>query len=264
MSDRETAVVRYDPFSIMDRLDDDAIVAELEGQIIQALVYQIKDKSGRVTEGLSKAGVDACCREMARQGEVLRELELEVTETATEYLAKCKVGRYAVRFNPETGETREVLLDTAFGVKRQPKYYEDGKSNPFAYEQACMKAARNAKMRLLTEELKQKVIALARKEGRVKVHEEQGNGGPQKAAAKPRAREAAAPQAPPANGDKVKAAWLDRIRKEVEKRSIDDQLLCLLAADVAGIEDPVDPAALDVEQLKVLLQRITTPAKATA
>ena len=168
---------KWDPFVAMDRLDDEAIIAELRGQTAQALVYQF-EKDGRKVTGLSKAGVDAVVREMAKQGEVLRELELVVNDTPSEYVAQVKAGRFAIQINQQTGEVKEVLLDTVFGVKRQPKTYDNGNPNPFAYEQAVTKAARNAKMRLLREDLKQAVIKMAIEQGRVQ--DVTPNGGPER------------------------------------------------------------------------------------
>lgn len=161
------AVVTWDPFVAMDRLDDDAIMAELEGRTIKALVYEFKQDGGTV-RGLSKVGVDSVAREMAKQGEVLREMELDwAVDDDGAVLFKAKVGRYMVQTNQATGEIHEVLLDTAFGVKRQEKGYAGGRANPFWFEQGSMKAARNARMRLIREDLKQTVIQAAVNEGRV-------------------------------------------------------------------------------------------------
>jgi len=167
-------LAKFDPFTAMDKLDDEAIVAELQGQIVDTLAYQF-EKDGQTITGLSKAGVDAVCREMAKQGEVIRELELNVLDTGEDYVAHVKAGRYIIQINQQTGESREVLLDTVFGVKRQPKKYDNGKTNPFAYEQAVSKASRNAKMRLLREDLKQATIQLAQEQKKVlKVSGESG------------------------------------------------------------------------------------------
>lgn len=167
-------LAKFDPFMAMDKLDDDAIVAELRGQTIDALVYQV-ETGGQTVTGLSKAGVDAVCREMAKQGEVIRELDLNVLDTGEDYVAHVKAGRYIIQINQQTGESREVLLDTVFGVKKQPKKYDNGKLNPFAYEQAVSKASRNAKMRLLREDLKQATIQLAQEQKKViRVSEKNG------------------------------------------------------------------------------------------
>lgn len=167
-------LAKFDPFMAMDKLDDDAIVAELRGQTIDALVYQV-ETGGQTVTGLSKAGVDAVCREMAKQGEVIRELDLNVLDTGEDYVAHVKAGRYIIQINQQTGESREVLLDTVFGAKKQPKKYDNGKLNPFAYEQAVSKASRNAKMRLLREDLKQATIQLAQEQKKViRVSEKNG------------------------------------------------------------------------------------------
>lgn len=162
--ERKNEVHDVQPFVAMDKLDEELIIAELQGQQVDTLVYQFENQ-GRVVTGLSKAGVDAVCREMAKQGEVIRELELNVLDNGTEYIAHVKAGRFAIQVTPD-GVQRDVLLDTVFGVKRQPKTFENGKLNPFAYEQAVSKAARNAKIRLLREDLKQVVIKAAIEAGK--------------------------------------------------------------------------------------------------
>lgn len=158
---------RYEPFVLMDRADDELILQELKGRVADVLAYRFTDSEGNVIEGLSKKGVDTCCREMAKHGEVLRELEMNVIETEDAYLAQVRVGRYAINANGQ-----EILLDTAFGVKRQSKLgrRKDGTpyENPFAYEQAVIKAARNAKLRLIPEDLQQKILMFALAEKKVK------------------------------------------------------------------------------------------------
>lgn len=196
------AVTQWDPFVAMDRLDDQAIIAELQGQTVKALVYEFR-QDGKPVSGLSKAGVDATVREMAKQGEVLRELELNVLDTPDEYVAHVKAGRFAIQTNQQTGEVKETLLDVVFGVKRQPKRHPNGAANPFAYEQACTKAARNAKMRLLREDLKQAIIAMAKEQGRYKqVTPETADGEVVDSVPKPRpASTSKAKQPEPANGN---------------------------------------------------------------
>ena len=55
--------VKPDPFSLMDQLDDEAILAELEGRVVGSWVYEFM-QDGKQIRGLSKVGVDAACREM--------------------------------------------------------------------------------------------------------------------------------------------------------------------------------------------------------
>lgn len=163
MSSNESALVRYDPFAAMDRLDDEAILAELEGRVMKALVYSF-NQGGQTVTGLSKVGVDAVVREMAKQHEVIRELECTFQDFGEDALFTAKAGRYVVKFDEQKGVAAEVLLDTRIGTKRQWKKMKTKRGiedNPFWYEQGSMKALRNANMRLLREDLKQQIIAKA-------------------------------------------------------------------------------------------------------
>jgi hypothetical protein len=160
-----TAIEKRDdalPFMLFDRLDDDIIKAELEGKIPTVLTYHF-NQDGKEVWGISKAGVDEAVREMAKRGEVIREMSLDCNETETDYLFKGVCSRYAV-----SNDGREVQLDSRIGLKRQPKCYNNGKPNPFAYEQGGMKALRNANRRLISEEVIQGVIEYAKKSGKVK------------------------------------------------------------------------------------------------
>ena len=167
MATEESSLVRYDPFAAMDRLDDEAILAELEGRVMKALVYSF-NQGGQTVTGLSKAGVDATVREMAKQHEVIRELDCTFQDFGNDALFTAKAGRYAVKFDSEQGKAVEVLLDTRIGTKRQSKKMPNGRDNPFWFEQGSMKALRNANMRLLREDLKQAIIARAMAEGGVR------------------------------------------------------------------------------------------------
>ena len=154
------ALVKSDPFYLMDRLDDKAIVAELEGRLPDVLTYHFNDGKQEIW-GLSKPGVDECKTELAKKGEVLRELEMHWDDKEKEAFFTVKAARYAV-----SGE-KEVLLDTAIGVKRQAKFYAGSGYNTFWFEQGAMKACRNACYRLIPETIKQAVIEYAKKQGRV-------------------------------------------------------------------------------------------------
>ena len=55
-----TSLTAFDPFQLMDRLDEDALKKELDGIVDRsALVYVVKD-GGKEIVGLSKVGVDEC------------------------------------------------------------------------------------------------------------------------------------------------------------------------------------------------------------
>jgi hypothetical protein len=221
----------WDPFQLMDRLDEEALRRELDGVPSTDLVYVVRE-GGQEVVGLSKTGVDECCMALVAQGQVIREEELayEVIgeDDAREALFKVKAARYAVA---PTGQ--EVRLDQVIGVKRQPLYHESasldldarvpGKKhrgrtyrellqadegrdylvwmaehfseptvrdfvrrilageeavaergrqlNPHWYEAGAMKAARNARFRLIPGSVRAQVIGRARGDGRARVIE---------------------------------------------------------------------------------------------
>ena len=175
-------ILPWRPFEVMERVEDAAIIQELRGEVIETLVYEFTGQEGQRVVGLSKAGVDRVVSEMAMKGEVLRELDFQLITDADSVTAVVKAGRFAV-----SRDGREVLLETVFGTKRQPRkrevyvrdkegkvVFKDGKplkrlvEDPFVVEVAMVKAARNAKRRLMPESLIAKVIDMARKEGRVR------------------------------------------------------------------------------------------------
>lgn len=219
----------WDPFALMDRLDAEAITAELEGAIADELVYVIKD-GGKEQTALSKAGIDEACRILATtEHNVIREESIKFERSGAgeqeEAFFTVMAARYVV-----SPDGREVKMDTAIGAKRQPLYFEalpltldslvpgkkwkgrtyrelldltDGRSylqwvsenfreesvrafcvailngevadvvqgrklNPHWYEHGAMKAARNARSRLLPIKLKADVIATAKAIGKVR------------------------------------------------------------------------------------------------
>lgn len=226
-----SASPRWDPFQMMDRLDEEAFRRELEGVASSDLVYVVKE-GGQEVVGLSKTGVDECCMALVSQGQVIREEELayEIVGEGNdrEALFKVKAARFAV--NPAGGEVR---LDQVIGVKRQALYHEpaqldldahvpsrkykgrtyrellgfaEGRDyltwmsenfgeqeirefvkralageeliaergrqlNPHWYEAGSMKAARNARFRLIPGSVRAQVIASARRSGQERVVE---------------------------------------------------------------------------------------------
>ena len=226
----------WDPFQLMDRLDEEALKTELEGIASTDLVYVVKE-GGQEVVGLSKVGVDECCMVLVSQGQVIREEDLayEVLGEGEEReaLFKVRAARYAVS---PTG--KEVELDQVLGVKRQPLFYEpqvldldtqvpskkykgqtyrqllgfaEGRDylawmaesfnepeirafvaailsgeeilaqrgrqlNPHWYEAGAMKAARNARFRLIPADTKAIIMARARQTGQAKTVERDRTG----------------------------------------------------------------------------------------
>jgi hypothetical protein len=250
----------WDPFQLMDRLDEEALRRELDGVGTTDLVYVVKE-GGQEVVGLSKTGVDECCMALVSQGQVIREEDLQYEVIGEgedrEALFKVKAARFAV-----SPEGLEVRLDQVIGVKRQPLFYdpaqldldarvpskkykgrtyrellqsEDGRDylgwmaehfsepairdfvrrilsgeevttrrerqlNPHWYEAGAMKAARNARFRLIPGNVRAQIIASARQGGQARVVEAQPGSlrGISKAAP-------ASPEAPPAAGDRAAA-----------------------------------------------------------
>jgi len=152
----------FTPFLLFDKLDDKLIKEELEGKMLGILTYHFNQKGNEIW-GLSKAGVDESKAALAKKGEVIRELEFNFNDGDGEAYFNVKAGRYVV-----AQDGREILLETAFGFKRQPKKYDDGRDNPFWYEQGGIKASRNASMRLIPKDIQQGVIEYAKQKGKVK------------------------------------------------------------------------------------------------
>jgi hypothetical protein len=233
MQEQTAAVQPWDPFQLMDRLDEEALRQELEGVPGSDLVYVVRE-GGHEVVGLSKQGVDECCMALVAQGQVIREEELEYEVLGEgedrEALFKVRAARYAV-----SPEGQEVKLDQVIGVKRQPLYTEraaldldakvpgrkhrgrtyrelldddEGRDylawmsenfgdaevrefagrilageqpetrrarqlNPHWYEHGAMKAARNARFRLIPGSVRAQVIAAARRSGQERVIEAQ-------------------------------------------------------------------------------------------
>src|SRR5580765_528839 len=89
----------WDPFQLMDRLDEEALRKELEGVAGTDLVYVVKE-GGQEVVGLSKTGVDECCLALVAQGQVIREEDLQYEVVGDgedrEALFKVKAARFAV------------------------------------------------------------------------------------------------------------------------------------------------------------------------
>ena len=165
------ALVQQDrnPYQIMDALDDEIIKAELENRIIDTWVYSFTGSDGKFQSGLSKVGVDASCTEMAKQGNVIREgvISFQMDPTDKEYILFQGIAtRYIV-----TPDGKEMMMESVNGTKRQwIKMKSKGKivDDSFWYEKGAMKALRNARARLIPEEIRTKIIALAKQKGKVK------------------------------------------------------------------------------------------------
>ena len=224
-----TQPLAWDPFQLMDRMDEEALRKELEGVASTDLVYVVREGEEEVI-GLSKTGVDQCCMALVSQGQVIREEDLQYEVMGDgeerEALFKVKAARFAV-----SPSGQDVRLDQVIGVKRQALYNDsapldldarvpgrkyrgktyrdllgtdDGRDylgwmaenfkepevrefvrrilggeeivgrrgrqfNPHWYEHGAMKAARNARFRLIPGNVRAQVMAAARQSGQTRV-----------------------------------------------------------------------------------------------
>jgi hypothetical protein len=156
----------------MDRLDDDQIVAQLEGRLPEVLTYHYKD-GGQEIWGLSKVGVDEAKGELAKTGKIIREEDLTFTVDGNDAMFVAKAGMYAI-----DREGNEHRLQTKIGQKRQSKKIrkKDGRivNNPHWFEQGGQKALRNAVRDLIPTSIKEAVIEYAKRQGKVKEVKENG------------------------------------------------------------------------------------------
>ena len=112
-----TAPPSWDPFQLMDRLDEEALRKELDGVAGTDLVYVVKE-GGQEIVGLSKTGVDECCMALVSQGQVIREEDLQYEVIGEgddrEALFKVKAARFAV-----SPAGQEVRLDQVIGASEK-------------------------------------------------------------------------------------------------------------------------------------------------
>lgn len=158
-----------DIFERFEQLDDKVIIQLLEDQVADAWVYHFKQE-GKDIWGIGKAGIDGCAKEMGKKGIALREdsVVFVIDPTHPEFvLFTAKVTKHVV-----DKEGNEATVESAIGTKRQWIMIRkrDGKiaTNKFWFEQGSQKALRNAKARLIPDDIKAKILAFAQKKGKVR------------------------------------------------------------------------------------------------
>lgn len=120
-------------FQQLDKLDENQIIAELQGAVAQDMVYSFRSGGKQVT-GLSWSGVKHLA---ARLGNIQIDL-LQVLDTQESWVVLCKA---------QIGESSRI------GASEQPKITSKGKPDGFALPKATSKAQRNAIRALLPEKL---------------------------------------------------------------------------------------------------------------
>lgn len=135
---RNEPLVFDNPFSIMERRDEDQILSEMKGNVIQEFVYSFR-QGGREITGLSYAGVKQIALEMGN----IHCSEPIISELNGSFV--CKVKAVDIAKNLEM-----------WGVSSQPKQMKTQygpRDDDFAVQKAVSKAERNALRKLMPERL---------------------------------------------------------------------------------------------------------------
>ena len=163
---KDKIIVResQDVFQRFDELDDKVIIAELQNRVVEDWVYHFK-QDGKDVWGIGKAGIDGCVSELGKQGIALREEDVSVMPDPTNPQYMLFTAKVSKHFIAKDGA--EAMVETAIGTKRQwTKIMARGSDKPvdnkFWFEQGSIKALRNAKSRLIPEDIKAKIIAFAK------------------------------------------------------------------------------------------------------
>lgn len=230
-----------DPYEVMDLADEEQILAEMAGRVLDRYVYSF-EQDGQTVRGLSYAGVNWACREYAKRGEVIRIVgspEIVQDPTDPEYvIVTVTAQRFAV--HPDTG--RETPLDSAVGAKRQwtKMRLRDGRvvPNKFFLESAISKAQRNAKAALFPSQFVAEMIDAALKTGPqpARTKPPAPTREPQQPAAKPAPAPAPTPETPQ-QGDKLRIR--QRLYIDLQKLVPREEAKKVLK-DIVGVESSKD------------------------
>jgi hypothetical protein len=147
-----------DVFRAIDRCDEELVVAEIVGDLIETMAYEFS-VSGKKVRGLSYSGVNAAVRRMNARGigritcpPHPRPLYAEIEDEEGDAAWECEV--YA---------EDQLAGGGAWGRATQKKHIKlkNGSTKPdtFSKTKALSKAQRNAKHALIDEELKAQMLA---------------------------------------------------------------------------------------------------------
>jgi hypothetical protein len=142
---------KRDVFAKMDRMDEEQILAELKGEVLEQMVYVVGKGQNRI-KSLSWAGVKTVALSQAAKGQPISIEDVKVNETEKGYTAM------AVAKNLKTGECRWGVAEQRLKMEvkeRGPDGRPTGKmlevDDPFALPKVFSKAQRNAMRALLPE-----------------------------------------------------------------------------------------------------------------
>ena len=144
-------------YELMDDADTELIISSLAGKTLDRYVYYLPHIKAY---GLSVNGVADACRYMAQHGGEFIRVEDMPQVIIDEKGALANV--IARRYVKDTKTGNLICADTALGTKYEPREPEktDGSTwkNKHFREVAVSKAERNAKSKLILEEIKVKLI----------------------------------------------------------------------------------------------------------
>lgn len=159
-----------DIFQRFDELDDKVIIAELQNRVVEDWVYHFK-QDGKDVWGIGKAGIDGCVAELGKQGIALREEDVSCIPDPTNSQYMLFTAKVSKHFIAKDGA--EAMVESAIGTKRQwtkimPRGADRPVENKFWFEQGSIKALRNAKSRLIPDDIKAKIIVFAKEHKKIK------------------------------------------------------------------------------------------------
>lgn len=164
---------REDVYRAMDRADELAIIDEIQGNALEVFVYDFQNRGQRFTD-LSITGVKECVRILNERGGA--RIRVTSAPPVTEEVTEPGEGGELESFYRVSVYAEDERSGLGFwGTATEPKnmHKRDG-SRPwdkFGYTKALNKAQRNVLKLFIPEELRQTLIATAKKEGKVKVLE---------------------------------------------------------------------------------------------
>lgn len=157
MTEQQAAETHAD-FELMDREDEEQILAELRGVPVDKFIY----KNSRGQYELSYAGTKWAVREMANRGEAIRidgHPKVERCVIDPEYIT---VTVLAKRVKVDRESHVETVLDTTIGSARGwiKQKLQDGRviSDDFFYSKSVSKAVRNSQQALMAQDFKREMI----------------------------------------------------------------------------------------------------------
>ena len=136
----EEVVIEEDGFLQMEVIDDQSIIADMQGHANESYVYSFK-QGGRAVQGLTLAGINEAANR--RGGLQIDELQIKDNENAWIVTAKA--------LDTNTGSSR-------YGACEQAKKM-GSKADPYAFAKAVHKAQRNALKQLIPAPVINEVLA---------------------------------------------------------------------------------------------------------